>query len=156
MLSKVVLFIFDLCHPIHFSFDTTPRLFVQVFSSSDMGVTWGAPSVFKITVPKPFSPSLIPAVGHGLVLSADLCTPSCRQTGRLLLPMVCTNTSHAAVSADKGACPTCNSCIIVSDDDGKTWTFAAFGQVRLHHTACLGTAREETIESPPPPSPPPP
>ena len=38
------------------------------------------------------------------------------------MPFVCSNASHAIdIRKDSGACPTCYSCLLLSDDHGATW-----------------------------------
>lgn len=51
--------------------------------------------------------------------------------------MVCTNSSAAS---GKGPCPTCVACLILSDDDGKSWTLGGLGP--------LGTRESEVVQVP--------
>jgi len=96
---------------------------VQVLYSDNLGQSWSTPEPLPISVvpPPPFSPNVKPTVGHGIQLTS----------GRLVIPFVCTNTSASGGGGggDKGACPQCQSCLLISDDAGKNWKFSnAFGQ----------------------------
>ena len=95
---------------------------VQVLYSDDAGETWQDPEPLPASAvpPPPFSPNVKPTVGHGIQMAS----------GRLVIPFVCTNTSASGGGGgDKGACPQCQSCLLVSDDAGKTWKFTtAYGQ----------------------------
>jgi hypothetical protein len=59
---------------------------------------------------------------------AGLCAGGCKDAGRLILPMVCKNTSASGTHGDRG-CTTCNSCLLISDDGAATWQLGAIGQM---------------------------
>ncbi len=94
---------------------------VQMLYSDDLGRTWLDPEPLPSSVvpPPPFSPDVKPTVGHGIQMAS----------GRLVIPFVCTNTSASGGGGgDKGSCPKCQSCLLISDD-GSSWKFAsAYGQ----------------------------
>ena len=54
----------------------------------------------------------------------------CQRAGRLIMPFVCMNSSAAAAmpTADSGACDACHACLLLSDDNGKSWQFGGIGQ----------------------------
>ena len=100
---------------------------VLYFRSTDAGASWATPTPLHARVPPGLS--IIPAVGHGIVVNASLCAGGpCRQAGRLVLPFVCTNTSASGANPDAGQCPKCHSCLLVSDDHGASWSVAGVGQ----------------------------
>lgn len=68
-----------------------------------------------------------PAVGHGIQIMPHLCPGGCEHAGRLVIPMVCTNKTATGSHTDKG-CTTCNSCLLLSDDNGRSWQLGAIGQ----------------------------
>lgn len=106
---------------------------ITVLSSTNQGATWNAEYTLNVSnvLKNPMNPSIKlskPAVGHGIQIASDLCGVSpCREAGRLVLPFVCTNTSATGSHSDKG-CITCNSCLLISDDAGRSWRIGAVGQ----------------------------
>eukprot|EP00041_Stephanoeca_diplocostata_P040413 m.1639419 g.1639419 ORF g.1639419 m.1639419 type:complete len:407 (+) comp35324_c0_seq1:178-1398(+) len=103
-----------------------------VIKSEDAGTTWSTASTSLAVRGVPADvKSIKPSVGHGVIVSPALCSGgACANAGRMVVPMVCTNASveyPALVGGDKGACPACVACLIVSDDNGKTWTFGGTG-----------------------------
>ena len=112
----------------------------SVYSSSDAGATWKTmPPLDPEGIGKPPIRVTGPAVGHGIQIEPALCTPACKDAGRLLLPFVCTNTSANGTHGDRG-CTTCNACLLVSDDAGKTWELGAIGQ--------QGTRESQAVQVP--------
>ena len=99
---------------------------VQLFNSSTAGATWNGPFKMAFHVPAGIAPGVIPAVGHGIQLQADRCSPApCQEAGRLVMPFVCNNAT--AMTSDTG-CTTCHACLLLSDDLGFTWYFGGVGQ----------------------------
>ncbi len=100
------------------------------FMSDDFGASWSKPAVLAMELPP--GVTLVPAVGHGIVLGAALCAPgACLDAGRLLLPFVCTNNSAGEVSLSAGfaaGCNSCHSCVVYSDDHGVSWHLGGLGQ----------------------------
>lgn len=112
----------------------------SVYSSSDGGATWKTmPPLDPEGIGKPPIRVTGPAVGHGIQIEPALCTPACKDAGRLLLPFVCTNTSANGTHGDRG-CTTCNSCLLISDDAGKTWELGAIGQQGTRESQAVQTS----------------
>lgn len=85
-----------------------------LFTSTDDGSSWS--DAKEITFPStPFGGPAKPAVGHGLQLDATLCSPTCADAGRLIMPFVC---------QDK----TTYACMYYSDDRGASWSFGGVAQ----------------------------
>ena len=103
---------------------------VAVLSSADGGASWktGAPLDAEKLAKGDIRVSG-PAVGHGIQVDGAMCArgKACAGAGRLLLPFVCANSSASGTHGDKG-CTTCNSCLLSSDDAGKSWQLGAVGQ----------------------------
>ena len=103
---------------------------VAVLSSKNAGATWET-SMLDAESVKGAPPGIGlsgPAVGHGIQISPSLCGSSpCAEAGRLVLPMVCNNATAKGSHSDRG-CTTCNSCLLISDDAGKSWSIGAVGQ----------------------------
>ena len=121
---------------------------VLVFESGDMGTTWSKPkSLSGVTPPPPFSKTLKPTVGHGIQIDRSLCSGGeCDSAGRLVLPFICTNAS-AAPGKDKGACPGCHACIIVSDDDGASWALGGIGQPGSRESQAVQLRNEQNTSA---------
>jgi sialidase-1 len=92
--------------------------------SSDDGATWTPAAPITIDAPAGVFASLIPGVGHGLVISPQYCLDaSCGVTaGRIVVPFVATRVGP--VSNDT-ACGTCATALVLSDDGGATWRVGA-------------------------------
>ena len=90
--------------------------------SADAGLTWSTPTKIYFPGAGAYN-SVIPGVGHGIVVSAEHCMdPTCGGTvGRILLPFV---VSSRVVSNDT-SCGDCQSGIVFSDDGGATWQIGA-------------------------------
>lgn len=111
-----------------------------VLSSKDAGSTWESmPSLDREALSRPPITLTGPAVGHGIQIDPGLCATPCKDAGRLVLPFVCTNTSAKGTHSDQG-CTTCNSCLLLSDDGGKTWSLGAIGQ--------QGTRESQVVQIP--------
>lgn len=92
-------------------------------------------------VPLPFQPSIKPAVGHGLQLESGLCgSRSCVDSGRLLVPFVCVNGS---AHGDKGVNLADHSCMVFSDDHGRTWYLGGIGQAGSREAQLVQTKTEQ-------------
>ncbi len=88
----------------------TPKTLYRIHSM-DNGVHWSTPVDFAPRFDKNTFQGIGPSVGKGALLSS--------QGGQriTLLPFICTS-KGSEVLADKGACPTCHSCI-VTDRSGE-------------------------------------
>lgn len=92
----------------------------------------------QLTVPLPAGvTSAIPAVGTGVALDGALCgSKDCDGTaGRLAVPFICHRKAMAAAAARASrfgpgdvACPGCYTCLLISDDHGKSWAFGAVSE----------------------------
>ena len=117
----------------------------MVFQSTDSGLTWSFPLIFKVLYPPGVNLSIIsPAVGHGIQIANDLCVDrkGCQNNGRFLLPFVCSSSTYQdSISTAKNLriidllsndlqCLQCHACLLWSDDHGYTWTLGAAAQVR--------------------------
>lgn len=101
---------------------------VTVLSSSDAGTSWTREAPLDLEgLSKGGIAVSKPAVGHGIQVQPHLCPGGCKNAGRLIVPMVCTNKTASGSHGDKG-CITCNSCLLISDDSAKTWRLGAVGQ----------------------------
>lgn len=107
---------------------------VLVFQSQDFGQSWSQASPLSIKMPAPFSRTIRPTVGHGIQLVGN-----CSQAGRLVLPFVCTNTTSGGGGGDKGACPSCHSCLLLSDNHGDEWHMGAFAQAGTRESQAVQT-----------------
>jgi hypothetical protein len=132
---------------------STTWLFLQnsenviVLKSYDSGVTWSTPFILDIDKisgrPFNFSSIIKPTVGHGIQIHGT------KNDQRLILPFVCTNETASSGSSggDKGQCPECQSCLLISDDHGKTFFFGAIGQPGSRESSIVQTRmRNETNE----------
>ena len=93
-------------------------------SSNDGGLTWAPPAPLAVAGIPSTLRTVIPGVGHGLVVKPTHCLdPTCGGTaGRLVMPWACT--VDGPVSNDT-ACSNCRSCLVISDDHGVTWRLGA-------------------------------
>ena len=90
--------------------------------SADAGVTWSAP--LKLYFPGAGAyTSVIPGVGHGIVISPSLCMdPTCGGTaGRILMPFV----FASAIVSNDTSCGGCQTGVLYSDDHGDSWVVGA-------------------------------
>ena len=114
--------------------DSTGSAAPEVLVSENAGVTWSNKGSLKVDVPQPFTDALRPSVGHGVVIQDQMCNQDgatsmqCAKVGRMVVPLICTNSSSPAGGGDKGTCPSCTSCLVLSDDDGRTWKFGGVAQ----------------------------
>eukprot|EP01116_Phalansterium_solitarium_P015113 TRINITY_DN3322_c0_g1_i2.p1 TRINITY_DN3322_c0_g1~~TRINITY_DN3322_c0_g1_i2.p1 ORF type:complete len:384 (+),score=88.93 TRINITY_DN3322_c0_g1_i2:678-1829(+) len=94
---------------------------VAYTTSDDLGATWLTPVAIEL----PYKGSMQPSVAHGVQLRSELCTSAdCGgAVGRIVMPFVCHG--NGAEATGDIACPGCFSCLILSDDHGKTWQFGA-------------------------------
>lgn len=72
--------------------------------------------------------SIQPAVGTGFVIDSSLCSePTCGGTvGRITIPFICHGAGFtSSYGPGDVACPGCYSCLLNSDDGGKSWSFGA-------------------------------
>jgi hypothetical protein len=108
---------------------------IQLFSVDD-GVTWSAPLPVDVAAPAGVYASLIPGVGHGLIVSASYCLePSCGgSAGRIIVPFVATKVGP--VSNDT-ACGSCSTALVWSDDGGDTWALGAVSEQNGSREAAL-------------------
>ena len=105
-----------------------------VFTSEDMGARWSVPRDLATwnasrTLPLPLRKGAKPAVGHGLQLAS----------GRLVLPFVCRNASATGNHTDR-SCPTCNACLLLSDDGGASFRFGGVNQAGSRESQLVETA----------------
>ena len=63
----------------------------------------------SVDVPAPFKITT-PSVGHGITIAAKMCAGGCAQAGRLVVPLVCSNSTGPHGHGDKGVCMGCTSC----------------------------------------------
>ena len=113
---------------------------VAVLSSADAGASWTAEAPLDLEgLSKGAIQLSKPAVGHGIQIQPQLCPGGCKNAGRLIVPMVCTNKTASGSHGDRG-CVTCNACLLLSDDSGKTWSLGAVGQ--------QGTRESQVVQLP--------
>lgn len=108
---------------------------VQILQSNDYGGTWSLRQPLDIHqingLPYNFSTIIKPTVGHAIQTNSQ----------RLIVPFICTNMSvTSGGSSDKGSCPSCQSCLLLSDDHGKNWYFGAIGQSGSRETSIVQTS----------------
>jgi len=101
----------------------------MVSSSTDQGTTWATPTNTPILGLDSFAKN--PSSGHGIQLTT-LCPGD--KTGRLILPWVCGAHSYAA-----GSDSLYHSCLVYSDDHGKSWVLGA--------SSLNGTREHEVIQT---------
>ena len=90
-------------------------------TSTDFGRSW-SPAV-PIFVAGTFA-SIIPGVGHGIVIDPKYCIdPSCGGTaGRLIMSFACT---LAGPVSNDTYCVYCRTCLLTSDNGGGSWALSA-------------------------------
>eukprot|EP00729_Bicosta_minor_P004566 gene4566-19471_t len=81
---------------------------LTVLTSTDAGASWSEGKQLSVDVPAPFKITT-PSVGHGITISAAMCAGGCAQAGRLVVPLVCSNSTGPHGHGDKGVCMGCTS-----------------------------------------------
>lgn len=104
--------------------------------SFDDGRTWSPTAVVTVAAPAGLYASLIPGVGHGLVISPARCLDaSCGGTARrIVMPFVATRVGP--VSNDT-ACGSCATALVLSDDGGASWYLGAVSDQNGSREAAL-------------------
>ena len=109
---------------------------VVMTRSTDDGATWTPAAPIAIDAPAGVYASLIPGVGHGLVISPKYCLDSsCGVTaGRIVVPFVATKVGPVA---NDTACGSCATALVLSDDGGASWRVGAVSEQNGSREAAL-------------------
>ena len=110
---------------------------IVAVTSRDEGRQWSPPANVTISNLASFGfASVIPGVGHGLTVAGAACGDgSCNSTaGRMIMPYVCT--LNGPVVNDTG-CIWCRTCLLVSDDNARSWQIEAVSPTNGSREAAL-------------------